>query len=76
MNTQPPRNFTFLGHSWSRISRLLVGAGLIATIAAVGGCGGSADQVIPTTTANTPLSVSNFSGLKGYTVGSSLFINS
>jgi hypothetical protein len=69
MNTQPPRNFTFLGHSWSQICRLLMGAGLIATIAAVGGCGGSADQVISTTTTNTPLSVSNFSGLRGYTVG-------
>jgi hypothetical protein len=35
------------------------------------GCGGSDDQTIVTTNANTPLVLSNFTGLKAYTVGSS-----
>jgi hypothetical protein len=34
-------------------------------------CGGSADQTIVTANGNTPLLLSNFTGLKGYTVGSS-----
>jgi hypothetical protein len=43
----------------------------LATLATLSGCGGSADQALPNSTGNTPLTVSNFTGLKGYTVGGS-----
>jgi hypothetical protein len=70
MNTQPLRNVSLLGYSWSSLRRLAIGAGILAGITVLNGCGGSADQIIATTTPNTPLIVANFSGLKGYTLGS------
>jgi hypothetical protein len=67
MNTLPLRDF--LGSGCLQSLRFY--AGLLASLGLLYGCGGSADQVIATTTANTPLAISNFSGLKAYTVGTS-----
>jgi hypothetical protein len=71
MNTQTLRNASTLRHLRESFKSLLLGVGLLASIATINGCGGSADQTIATSTANTPLTVSNFSGLRGYTVGAS-----
>jgi hypothetical protein len=67
MNIQPIHLLSRLAISWGtlRASALLslVAVTLIS-------CGGSADETIASTGTNTPLSLTNFTGLKGYTVGS------
>jgi hypothetical protein len=68
MNIQPIPFLSRLAISWGSLSpsifALLFSIGLAS-------CGGSADQTIATANGNTPLLLSNFTGLKGYTVGSS-----
>jgi hypothetical protein len=66
MNTLLPLNKSTLGF----LKSLLFSVSLIAALAVLHGCGGSADQTLPSTKANTPLTVTNFSGLNGYTLGS------
>jgi hypothetical protein len=53
--------------SWRQVLAVAIAA---ASVASISGCGGSADQTIVTTSSNTPLILSNFTGLRGYTVGS------
>jgi hypothetical protein len=67
MNIQSISSQSRLLCSWKHPSKLfaplLVALGITA-------CGGSADETIVTVNGNTPLALSNFTGLKGYTVGS------
>jgi hypothetical protein len=67
MTTQPIPSLKKLVSSWRRLLAVAVAATSIATIP---GCGGSADQTIVTLNGNTPLILSNFTGLRGYSVGS------
>jgi hypothetical protein len=66
MNTLLPRKSSTLGF----LKSLLFASTLIFSLATLNGCGGSADQTLPSNKANTPLSVTNFTGLTGYTLGS------
>jgi hypothetical protein len=68
MNTPTILSQSRLLGSWTHCLKLLAISSL-----AIGlhGCGGSDDQTIVTANGNTPLVLSNFTGLKGYTVGTS-----
>jgi hypothetical protein len=68
MNIQPIHLLSRLAISWGSLR-----TSIIALLFAFGfsGCGGSADQTIVTANGNTPLLLSNFTGLKAYTVGAS-----
>jgi hypothetical protein len=71
MNNLPLLTRFFKRSLTSCLKGFLFSASVITSLTVLSGCGGSADQTLPSSTGNTPLTVSNFTGLKGYTVGGS-----
>jgi hypothetical protein len=71
MNHQPMRVLSRLAISWGILKTSIYLTSIALTAFTLASCGGSADETIVTSNSNTPLLLSNFSGLKGYTVGTS-----
>jgi hypothetical protein len=67
MNYQSTTVRSRLANSWDSLKASALLSLVAVTLIS---CGGSADETIASTRTNTPLSLTNFTGLKGYTVGS------